>query len=186
MGSNGAMKASLLVTLLVVAVAVGCKQERYPVRQVTAIPVEQLVENAPQFAHQIVTVSGCYVRGFERSTLQPCASQKRDEIIWVESAEYLYESAKISTQSSAPVPKALRFPPKAEFVFQYDAAKCRAAWEKLHSDSSRLEVTLVGQFDSIVGRKVNTNPNDLMQGFGHLGAFDHRLILIETLKSKPL
>jgi hypothetical protein len=41
--------------------------------------------------------------------------------------------------------------PKTNFVFQYDAAKSRIAWQKLRSASSRrIEVLLVGQFHADV------------------------------------
>ena len=175
MGKNAAVKRTLSVGLFAVAIAVGCKQEHAHLPQVAPIPVEQLLANAPRYAHQVVKVRGCYVSGFERSVLEPCDSQKHDRLVRIESAEEIYETAKIM-KYSVPEPEALQSPPKTTFVFQYDAAKSRIAWQKLRSASfRRLEVILVGQFDAnAIGTAVD------------LTGADGRLILIETLDAKPL
>ena len=164
------------VTLLAAIFAVGCKQEHTPVRQVAPISLELLANDAQRYNHQIVTVYGCYVRGFERSALVPCEGQKDDKMVWVESADDIVETANHIKEESVPEPKALQTPPRTNFVFQYDEAKSRAAWQKLRSASSRhLEVTLVGQFDAGASGVLVSLPSD-----------DRRLILIDTLTVKPL
>lgn len=169
------LKLTFAVTLLAAIFAVGCKQELTPVSQVAPISLEQLANDAQRYSHQIVTVHGCYVRGFERSALLPCDSQKDDKMLWVESADDIVETAKHIKEESVPEPKALQTPPRTNFVFQYDEAKSRAAWEKLRSASSgHSEVTLVGQFDA--------GASGALVG---LRSVNRRLILIETLTVKP-
>lgn len=42
----------------------------------------------------MVTVRGCYSRGFERVLLWPCTEPRRDELAWVTSRKQLEETAR--------------------------------------------------------------------------------------------
>lgn len=55
----------------------------------TAVPwvleqdyVESLPNNPESHSHKLITVRGCYVP--ERSTLQPCDRNKRNQVVWVQ------------------------------------------------------------------------------------------------------
>jgi hypothetical protein len=129
--------------LLATAATLGCRQPpqpkstAIPVQQVvaeaksTAIPVQQVVANAQNYAHQLITVRGCYEQGFETSTLRPCDIDNDDVMVWVERAETLYTLADMQNHLRVAVPKELKSAPKPDFVFQYNQTRSRVAWAKL-------------------------------------------------------
>jgi hypothetical protein len=70
-----------------------------------------------------------------------------------------------------------------EFVFRYDKSKITTAWAKL----TRIapdggEVVVSGQFDTVDAEK--TESLGIGAGFGHLGQYQHRLILVDVLDSE--
>jgi hypothetical protein len=128
--------------------------------------IEELLANPQNFAHTMVTVSGCFVRNFEMEVLQPCNGEfTQKKLIWVEDA--------------GNVPTMLRyfpdFAPKGGLLFTYNKARNSRAWHKLPRGYSvdGSEVVLFGQFETSA------------DGFGHLGAYANELILVDVLSNKP-
>lgn len=179
------MKWSFLIFVVVGLSALGCHQKRQTEASPPVLPIEQVTKNPQQYAHQLLAVQGCYVRSFERSTLQPCSNAKHDDIVWVDSAEA--EFAFWNTRQNFPrqyVPKELQSEPVSPdyFVFKFDEKKSKRAWDRLESVGSEpISVIFYGQFDTVAPKKANTDPYDFGQGFGHLGQYEHRLILVEVL-----
>jgi hypothetical protein len=163
----------------------GCRQTHQSESRPVVLPLKQIVSSPVKYSHQLITVKGCYVSSFERSTLQPCGSEKHDEMVWVESAGALFSQANQKAFPHQYVPEKLRsapIPPR-EFVFRYDERKNSTAWAKLQrlEFNTPTEVMLTGQFDTVAPNKANTDPYDFGHGFGHLGQYEHRLILIDVL-----
>ncbi len=176
-----------ILLLAVAAVTAGCHRSSPDGGAPSVIAVELIVANPHAYAHRVITVRGCYVSGFERMTVQPCDNAQHDQMIWVESAEMLHtlEQAALPPLPSA-VPRELRTPEQPLFLFKYDEAQSRAAWKQLTPESApsayRLEVTVVGQFETVSQDKAG--PTQV--GFGHLNAYKHQLILVDVLHSKLL
>lgn len=182
-----------IAVLLTSLVLLACNQkERQPETPVsTVVTIEQLVRQPVNYSHRLITVKGCYIRSDERSTVQPCTSNRHDEMVWVESADELYALADTRNQlPNGVVPKELQnvSVPMPEFVFRYDEKKSRAAWAKLEQAGvyplKPIEVVVTGQFDTVAPKKANTDPYDVGHGFGHLGQYEHRLILLAVLDAK--
>ena len=130
-----------------------------------AYSVEELLANPQNFAHTMVTVSGCFVRGFEMEVLEPCGGElTRGKLIWVESAEF-------ASMMLLDFPE---FAPKGGLLFTYNEARDSRAWDKLPRGFSidGSDVVLFGQFETGAG------------GFGHLGAYSNELILADVLSNK--
>jgi hypothetical protein len=135
-----------------------------PLKDVYA--VEELLANPQNFAHTMVTVSGCFVLNFEVRALKPCDGRPiREKPIGVEDAEIV--TMKIRGE---PI-----FTPKGGLLFAYDKARNSRARQKLPSGYSIVgsEVVLFGQFETSA------------DGFGHLGAYPNELILVDVLSDKP-
>jgi hypothetical protein len=149
--------------------------------------VEQVLANPQAYAHRLVTIRGCYVSSFERSTIEPCQNGRLQGAIWLEDAALIHSFEQLQPPGiRVPQPLGLQTSPKSVLVFQYDAAKNRAAWKRLMPEAIpaiyRSETTLVGQFETIAPQE----PGPIRSGFGHLGVFTHELILVDVLRSKPL
>ena len=127
--------------------------------------IEELLENPQNFAHTMVTVSGCFVRNFEVEVLQPCGGKlTRGKLIWVEDAGNVAMLFRYFPGSG----------PKGALLFTYDEARDSRAWHKLPRGYSidGSEVVLFGQFETT-------------GGFGHLGAYANELILVDVLSNRP-
>lgn len=170
-----------------------CHHSPAPAFSPSVLPIEQVVAQPQKYAHKLVTIHGCYLSGFERSTVQPCHDTRAEEIVWVEDAALIAPLDQMSLpEPPSAVPKELQTAPKPRLLFRYDAAKNRAAWSRLEDplpqskrgqDAMRpyaLEVTLVGQFDTMPPLSANAH------GFGHLGQYSHELVLMDVVEAKPL
>ena len=184
-----AVKNAIATTvLLLVAVAgVACRSTSPRDAQSQAIPIEQVVADPQSYAHQLVTIRGCFVSSFERVALLPCRNANIDQSIWVEDAEMLHAMQDTRLPAIPPaIPDELRTAPKTTFVFSYDVARTRAAWNKLRPEDSpnpyRAEVVVVGQFETIRPR----NPEALKDGFGHMNMYPHELVLTDVIESRPV
>jgi len=116
-----------------------------------------------------VTLQGTYRSGFERSSLLLCAGGHTAEL-WLEDAYSVFALSKLNE----------RQPPSGRWDipilnFNYNEGKNAAAWGKLRSEGDCSEVTLVGQFETKAPKT---------GGFGHLGAYEHELILLDVLSAK--
>lgn len=182
------MKAGLVGALLLLALAVSisaCYRTSPSVAPSPAIPVEQLLANPQAYAHQLVTLSGCYFSAFESSVLQPCQDASSNDVIWVENAALIHSIEQVQPSGiGLPEPQQLQRLSKPILVFKYDDATNRAAWNKLIPEALppiyRSEVTVSGQFETMAPQV----PGPMRGGFGHLNVFTHELILVEVLSSR--
>lgn len=133
--------------------------------------VEQIFANPQAFVHRIVTIRGRYLSGFEISDLTTCANGHIEKL-WVENASAVVLMAKAIEQ----LPSRERWDSPI-LRFKFDEQKNAVAWRKL--GVSRLtsycsDVTLVGQFET---KTLAAN------GFGHLNAYKHELIVLNVLST---
>ncbi|HWR35877.1 MAG TPA: hypothetical protein VN622_08430 [Clostridia bacterium] len=182
------MKNVIAIFVFLFAVAAsGCHRASHSESQPQVVDIEQVVARPQSYAHKVVTVHACFVSSFERVALLPCQGADLDYSIWVEDAEMLHAMQETSLPAMPQaVPDELRTAPKAGFVFRYDEAKIRAAWNKLRPENSpnpyRAEVVVVGQFETVEPRR----PEVLKNGFGHMNMYAHELILVDVLAVSPL
>jgi hypothetical protein len=143
-----------------------------------------VVADAINYSHRMITVRGCYVEAYERTTVQPCDSKKHEDVMWLDNAEILATDVKGFVPEQL-VPKELQAPPNAspsEFIFNYDQLKTRAAWAKLYRIAPHGgEIVVTGQFDTVAPEKMNSESRGFGPGFGHLGQYQHRLLLVDVL-----
>ena len=166
--------------LALVTAAVSCNRSVPSPAPSSALSVEQILDNPRAYAHRLVTIRGCYISGFERSTLQACKSADLGNVIWVEDAATIHSLEQLQPSGiTPPNPLELRPSTASLFVFQYEESRNRKAWENLISESSRPAepVTLVGQFETIAPQ----SPGPMRSGFGHVGVFTHELILVDVV-----
>jgi hypothetical protein len=181
---------SLCLLAVVGAAIFGCNRRaevRNSCGSPTVVPVGQLVSDPQKYAHKLVTVCGCYLNSFENSTLRPCEQGLQSEQeIWVEDAAVVESFRKFGDA----VLKDNLVPPlqtrsfwtyaRPQFVFSYDEGRNRRAWQQLVPSSAAnsmfSEVVIVGQFET-------TSPRE---GFGHLSAYGHELILVDVIETKTL
>ena len=188
------MNRSLLAVSLVVfsTYAGGCNQsalpETLPIRSIhVAAPftkdtysVEELLVNPLSFAHTVVTVSGCYMNGFEMSALTACDG--RSGLIWVEDAGAIEEMKELRLhlrhQGKLDELMSIGTFEKEELLFAYNERRNSQAWNKLPKGFGIVftPVVLLGQFETSGAAK---------GGFGHLGAYSNELILVDVLGNKP-
>jgi len=127
--------------------------------------VEQISANPQAFAHRIVTIQGQYFSGFEISLLHTCGNGHNLDL-WMEDASVVAVLARLNDWGGP----TLRF--------KFDEQRNAAAWRKLRSQEGGdarpwcSDVTVVGQFETNTPKK---------GGFGHLGAYEHELILLNVL-----
>jgi len=175
-------------TVIVLATTFGSSCRRVePPKHYGMLGIEQVLANPRAYSHKMVTVHGCFIAGFERTTLQPCRSAKLDEVVWLTDAAMIHSLEELQPPGvQIPEPTELKTQAKSALVFAFDGAKNRAAWAKLIPDSApqnyRAEVTVVGQFETIAPQK----PDAMRSGFGHLGVFANELILVDVLDSREL
>ncbi len=176
------LNTKLILLLIVVTAVSSCRRSSAPDVSSSVLAVEQVVAKPQFYDHKLLAIHGCYVTGFERSTLQPCQNARADQAVWVEDAAspLARPSEGYATVSA---------PPERPLVYEYSEARSRAAWDKLNRELApgakylpehRLEVTMVGQFDTV------PSPNPNAYGFGHLNSCSHRLLLLDVLAAKPL
>ena len=175
----------IFVLLAIVGGTAACHRNPTSTTSPQEVGIEQLLANPKAYDHHLVTVRGCYVSAFERSTLEPCQDARHDTLIWVEDAAPIHALEQLQLPGiRIPEPKELQTAPKPVFVFPYDDTKNREAWRKLIPERLpsvyRSEVTLVGQFETIAPQR----PDPMRSGFGHLNAYMHDLILVDVLRSK--
>lgn len=186
------MNRSLLTVFLILpsTYAGSCNQsslpETLPIRSIhVAAPftkdtysVEELLVNPQSFAHTVVSVSGCYMSGFEMSALTACDS--RSGLIWVEGAGAIEEMKKLRLhlrhQGKLDELMSIETFGKEELLFAYDERRNSRAWNKLPRSTLRSEVVLLGQFETSDYKR---------SGFGHLGAYPNELILVDVLSNAP-
>ena len=178
-------KASFLtVTFLLLG---GCKQAVLPkIETAPTLSVEELLANPQSHAHTMVKVSGCFVLGLESVTLRPCDASEPGETIWIEDARFFREMQKHRLPDvPVPMPKGLEKPATKKELFNYDERRNTETWKKLKPSPDReqavLEVVLLGQFETVAEQF----PLETQSGFGHLGAYAHKLILADVLSNKP-
>ena len=170
--------AHLILVLIVAVAGSSCRRSTAP----DVLPIEQVVAKPQYYDHKLLTIHGCYVTGFERSTLQPCQAARQNQAVSVEDAAApLTRPSEVVTERSTP--------PERPLLFEYNETRSSAAWDKLNRElvtgpknlpEHRLEVTMVGQFDTL------PSPNPKSYGFGHLSQCSHRLLLLDVLEAKPL
>jgi hypothetical protein len=159
--------ANGVVLLLLVAASLSCDHASPVDSRSSVVPVELVVARPQSYAHQLVTIRGCYFHGYEVSALGSCHDTRRGHVIWVENAELLHSLQHLPITG---LPEYLR----TSLVFQYDEARNRTAWRKLvppsasSLSSSGVEVTVTGQFETGYG------------GYGHMGAYAHQLVLMDV------
>ena len=175
----------IVVLLAIVTGTSFCNRNPKATTSSQELGIEQLLASPETYAHRLVTVRGCYVSSFERSTLGPCQDTRIETLIWVENAAPIHYLQQLQLRGiRVPEPSELRTAAKSDFVFPYDEAKNREAWRKLTPERLppvyRSEVTLVGQFETIAPHR----RDPMRSGFGHLNAYMHELILVDVLRSK--
>lgn len=116
----------------------------------------------------MVKVRGCHWGGFEASVFLTCNPKNQGRKIWVESATF-YKQIGMFPKNNRLFPERDK---NLKLLFEYDEGSDKRVWEELKA-SMASEVVLVGQFET---------SRDI--GFGHLGAYDHELILVNVLESK--
>ena len=180
---SGGVKRAFLFGLLALG-ASDCHQSRRAVANPPVLPLEQVVAHPESFAHRLVTVRGCFIHGFERDTLQPCGDERHDYLVWVEPANLTSKMG--DNVPPELLPKELESEHKSDVLpFPYDEAKSTLAWKKLTKiGSNPVPVTLVGMFDTVAPKKANPSPFDWGHGFGHLGQYEHRLIVVDVVETK--
>ena len=175
-----------VLVLLIALTAVGCRKANQPQRSSVALPIAEVLAGTKSYSHRLITVSGCYVEAYERTTIQPCDSKRHEDVVWLDNAESLPMYNRNFTPDEL-VPKALQAPPTTppEFVFRYDKSKIRTAWAILTRIAPNGgEVVVTGQFDTVAHEKMKDESRGFGPGFGHLGQYQHRLILVDVLDSE--
>ena len=172
------------VLVLLIALSAGCRKAHQSQHSSAVLPISVVVADAINYSHRLITVRGCYVEGYERTTLQPCTSKRHEDLVWLDSGEILASDFRSFIPETL-VPKELKHPPSTppEFVFKYDEMKTRAVWAKLNRIAPEGgEVTVTGQFDTVPLERWNSQSHyGFGIGFGHLGQYQHRLILVDVL-----
>jgi hypothetical protein len=156
-----------ILILLAVSLLCGCNSDKHP--KLARLSVEQLTATPEKYRGQVLTISGCYFRSPERSVLQTCEKPDFDQRIWLERERW------VEPMLSLNLPKELRHEESP------DEKRSRAAWEKLPDcQDSPVHVVVTGRFDTI---GLSIHPTKA-EGFGHLGMFNHRLILLDVSEAK--
>jgi hypothetical protein len=168
------MKRAILTVFCAVAAASwgGCS------RSIPILTVEELLANPQDHSHTMVKVRGCFVSEFEKAVLQPCESQNQGQNIWVEEAmfyEQINELGRNHPEFKGPAP--------VKLLFEYDKGREKRAWKALTDSLGQKqrtsEIILLGQFETIAPHAPRAN-----EGFGHLDAYPHELILVDVLSRK--
>jgi hypothetical protein len=180
---SGGVKRAALFVLLALG-ASGCHQNRQTEASPPVLPLEQVVAHPESYARRLVALRGCYIHEFERSTLQPCDNERHDNLVWVEPVKFTFK-----TGNNVPpelLPKELQSDKESDvFPFPYDEARSKSAWKELTKISSNpVPVTVVGLFETVAPNKANPSPVDWGHGFGHLGQYEHRLIVVDVVETK--
>ena len=129
------------------------------------LTVEELLANPESHSHSMVTVTGCYMYGFEVSILWSCGIPKSaQEKIWVERAGRI-EDRRRSNQRH----RDRRRPTEPKLLFEYDEARNSLVWKKLLGQEQVSEVVLLGQFEHDAPYAMDAN----------------ELILVDVLSSRP-
>lgn len=187
-GYSVAVKRLVVLIIILVVCSAGCRKQNSVTSRPATLSVQQLVREPARYSHQLITIDGCYIRSFERSTLQPCEAAKHEQMVWVDSAETEFTMRNI--RGNLPrqyVPKALESQSTSpdDFVFRYNEAQSRAAWAKLSAaGAAGMHVIVRGQFETISPAKANITPYKSGAGFGHLAQYEHQLILVDVLEPK--
>lgn len=180
----------LFATVFGLTTSFACRQAPpRPESTERVVAVADLERDPAIYRRKVVTVSGCYVDGFERVTLEPCRDSTHSTLIWIADAKprKLLSSMRWPSPPE-PTPAELQVAREPEFVFTYDESANELAWKRLcptrstHKKFNRCEVIVRGQFDTIVPDE----PKPMRVGFGHSNGYRHELILVEVLESKPL
>jgi len=163
----------------------GCKQTVPPKVETTpTVSVEELLANPQGYAHTMVNVSGCFVRGLDGMTLRSCGASGMGKAIWVEDARFVQEMQKHRLPDVPDViPKGLERPAIKKQLFASDEKHNAEAWKELKPSSDReqtvFEVELLGQFETAAVPLMGQS------AFGHFGAYSHELILADVSSSSP-
>lgn len=175
------MKPLISRIWILLIVAVACSScRRFPASTSQSLDIEQVVGSPQLYDHQLLTIHGCYVTGFEKSGLLPCQGARQNQLVCVEDA-----GTPLIKPSESNVE--LGTPPERPVLFEYSKTRSDAAFKKLDREvmkesrsraQYRLEVTIVGQFDTV------PSPNPQHYGFGHLNTCSHRLLLLDVLSAK--
>ena len=150
-----------------------------PIKEIYS--VEELSANPQNFAHTIVSASGCFETGFEITVLKPCGGPSVStfsQMIWLEDAGIL-EDWKWLRQKGI-LRKFYGDESYAswerQLLFTYNARRDRQAWKKLPKGYGidGTPVVLLGQFETSGDHPC----------FGHLGAYSNELIFVDVLDNK--
>jgi len=88
-------RLTFAVGVVLVCVTSSCQPSR-------VVSVEALLQHPERFNHLRVTVAGCYVKGFERTVLGPCARQTSPaNSVWVDSTEYALAEASVTSDAGS-------------------------------------------------------------------------------------
>jgi hypothetical protein len=160
----------------------------------------ELVERSSELRNQVVRVRGQVLVGFEVFAFAPtrCAGLPEDPSwLWLDTADRMPDPYAETTRDAFVA--AMQAGRLSEFAdgltwIQPKAVSLRRddAWSKLSrilDGDTRASVTVVGRFDYVPQARVQRSRGGLtlIHGFGHLGAYDRRILVsyVEAPKRFP-
>lgn len=162
---NLSLPGVILCSLALTACKEPARGQREEAARSELLAVEAILERAPDFNKKVVTLSGCFRRGFELQVIQSCSVTEEVEVtrmIWVDNGDH------IVAREGLPNARRELWNPRPTL-----SGEQRALYRSLLGNewSHPVRVVVSGEFQT------SREPV-----FGHMNSYLHRLVLFQVHK----